>query len=713
MASFLLPSSVWALDNITAIVELDYSSTNERTEDSGRLLSETNTDIFMHRYFLDLDKTIYPNLKIMAGGTFEQVISDSETDNVTSKTTATTKHGHIDLLLSTRLISSGIGYKRTEEDVTDSVPQIRENYNANLSWRPDGLPTLDANFVRTYTFDKERATEDREEDYWSVASTYEPYRNLQLTGQASYNDRTDVLQDLNVKSWNYSLRASYARRFGERVSAQANYNFSGMETKTSAGGTGEVLFQVFPFSGLSALSDTPTLVTLDLNPAVVDGDLLAGAGINLGPPPIGEVVRQRNIGVDFIVPSTVNTIYLWVDRKLPPGVANLFSWDIYISSDNEHWTFSSTVSRAPFGAFDNRFEINISHVSARYLKVVTNPLPRGVVVPPGTDVSNIFVTEMQTFLRRPAEEVGGTTTTQSSHLYDLGVKWRILDRPSLYYDFYYWSLITDPGDVRSLLSNNLNLSHRFNAVFSGAARIGREDIWETDGKSSANVYSASVTAVPLPTLFHSLVVSGRFEDREEGSTITNSAFLNNTAILYKGLNASLAGGVSVADLDTGARTVSTIVNMGVTAIPHPTLSINFNFSQTNAETTGGSEQASLSNGSSFTRFASLSLGYTPFPSLYIYTSFGQSSRTDMDTITLQDYAVTWSPFRDGDLQFNFLYSESLSSENTKNRTITPSLRWNIRRNTTLDVSYSLTSDEALTLKTDARVFAANLRVGFF
>lgn len=716
MASFLLPSFVWA-DGFSAIAEFDYSSTTVRTEDSGRLLTETKSDTFLHRYFLNLDKTLYPNLKFVAGGTFEQDISNNETDNATLKTTATTKYGHLGLLLATQFLSAGIGYNRNESDVSVSgqpseVPNVRENYSASLGLRPEGLPTVNANFVRTYTFDKERISEDRINDFLSVGLKYEPYRNLQLQSQASLNDQTDKLQDLNVRTLNYSLRATYARQFGERVSAFATYTFSGRETKTAAGGTGDVLFQVFPFSGLSAISVAPTPVTLDPNPALVDGDLVASAGIDLGPTPIGDD-KYRNIGVDFIVASEVNTIFLWVDRQLPPSVAMLFSWDIYVSNDNLNWTLNQSGLHGVFGEFDNRFEIKISKGSARFLKVVTRP-PHKLPPTPGRDLSHIFVTEMQTFLSRPAEEVGGTTTTQTSHVYDLNVRWRILDRPNLFYDFYYWSLITQPGDVRSILTNSLNLSHRFNAVFSGSARIGREDGWEPTNKTSANVYSASVTALPLPTLFHSLVVSGRFEQSGAGSSNTNSAFLTNSAELYRGLSVNLSGGVSVANSVDSRRTVSTVINSGVTAIPHPALSVNLNFSQTKSnQTGGGGEDFATRNSSTFTRTGNLSFGYTPFPTLYIFTSFGINAQTDRETTTLQNYAVTWSPFRDGDLQFNFLYSESITSDNVKERTITPGLRWYLRRNTTLDVAYVITNSSVLTQKTDTRTFSANLRVGLF
>jgi hypothetical protein len=707
---FLLPARASA-DGITAVSELNYSSTKTRTEFAGVLLTETKNDTFLHRHFINLDKTLYPNVKFLAGGIFEQTISHFNTDNLTSNVNATVKNGLLDLRQATHFISSGVGYnireERTSSSGQPSVTAVRETYSANLGLRPEGMPTVDTLYLRTYTYDKERKSQDMVNDFLSLASKYDPYKDLELTAQVTLTDQKDRLQDLDVKTTNYSARAVYARKFGERVSAFTTYNFTRQETRTSAGGSGEVLFQVFPFSGLSALTDTPALVTLDLNPALIDGDLVTGAGINLGAPPPGGDDRPRNIGVDFIVPSEINTIYLWTDRHVPASVAGLFSWDIYVSSDNLNWTLFQTVPSAPFGTFDNRFEISFPNVTSRYIKVVTKPLSPFIVGPPGFDMKTILVTELQTFLRRPAEEVRGKTT-QTTHVYDLDVKWRILDKPYLFYDMYYWSVISQPGGTRYILTNSLNLTHRLSRVFSGALRIAREDGKEPEpvGKRSANLYSASLTAVPLPTLYHSLVVSGRFEKTGQGSINTNSAFLNNAAMLYPGLNFNLSGGVSVATNLDGGRTVSTIVNSGVTAVPHPVLTLNINYSETNAKQTGGLRGDS----SNFVRNGNLSISYTPFPALYIFTSFGVSAQTDRDTVTLQNYSVTWSPFSEGDLQFNFFYNESITSEGVKDRTITPGLRWFLRRNTTLDVSYSITTSDALIQKTETKVLSANLRM---
>jgi hypothetical protein len=709
---FLLFPAVVSAEGISGAIEWSYSLEKVSSEPTIGNSSDTEDKTFTQRYFLNLDRTLYPNLRLAASGTFEKNKTDSDVDGVDTETTATTKSGLVNLRLDTQLISSGIGFTKREEKVETSsgstAPHVMDTYTASLSWQPEGLPSMNAFFTRTDTYDKDRELEDTTNDRLVLNLRYEPVRSLELQGGASFSKNEDKLSDTETKITSYTGRATYTRRFWERVLVNASYNYFRQETELTTGGGGEVLLQVFPFFGLSSVNDTPSLVILDPNPAVIDGDLTASTGINIGPVSPGGDNRPRQIGLDFINPAEVNTVYVWVDRELPENVSNSFVWDIYISSDNENWTLWQTVPLAPFGDFFNRFEINFNSVSARYLKVVTNPLSSAVLPPPGVDVSSILVTEMQAFLRTAAEDVQANQT-QTSHIYDLNVKVLILDRPNLSYNFYYWGSHFEPGGLsKYVITNTLNLSHRFNRVFSGSASIGREDTKDPD-KSSSNTYSASLTAVPLPTLFHSIVVSGRFQDSDEGTANSHSAFLNNSAELYKGLFLNLSGGMSIATNEEDRETKTYILNSGVSIIPHPTLNLNLNYSQTDSDSTGGGTEDTSSSRKS----GEIAAAYNPFTTLYIYASYGITDETDRDRANYQNYALSWSPFPDGDLQFNFSYTELISSvEETRERAVTPSLRWYLARNTTLDVSYTDRKNSSTSQETNEETYFANLRVAF-
>lgn len=707
-----MPLSLFA-DDLSGRIELNYTDASTTTEDAAGISTETKSDSFSHLYGLNLQRAIYPNLTLFAGGLFSQTISNDHTDDTDFKSTTTTKSGFLDLSLGTRYITSGLGYNRLEDkvDIRDSTSftGVRENYTANLGLRPEGLPEVNIRLLRTYNYDKDRAFQDDVTDNLSLGLKYEPYRGLDLRYQTELSILTDRLSDHEVNRTAHNALGTYTRNFGKRVFMRTSYNYGHQETRTTTGGSGEVLFQIFPFSGLSAVADTPSLVTLDQNPALIDG-IFASAGINIGKTSIGEDTSKRNIGVDFINVSEVNKIFLWVDRDLPDAVIKAFSWDIYTSSDNLNWTKVQTVSPALFGTFDNRFEINFNNVKTRYLKVVTSPLSPAIFVPSGFDVSNILVTELQTFIRKSADEVEDKTSS-TSHLYDLNVKWNILDRPTLFYDFYYSNSILQPADIsRYIITNALNLRHRFSSILSGAARIAREDGKETTGgettdKRSANAYSASLTATPLPTLMHNLTVSGRFEKTETGSVSSHSVFLNNRAALYRGLDFLLSGGASVSYSETDRRNLNTVFNSGLTAVPHPKVEIGLIYSETHSKQTGGD----LEDNSDFSKSGQASISYLPFDTMYIFASYRVIARKDRNTNTLQSYEATWSPFPDGDLQFNVSYFETLNSETDgKTRTITPSLRWRLMRNTYLNVAYSVLTDKSVIQDSETKTFTSTL-----
>ena len=126
----------------------------------------------------------------------------------------------------------------------------------------------------------------------------------------------------------------------------------------------------------------------------------------------GGDTQLRNMGLDFLVATEINTLYVWVDRDVAQ-VADAFSWRIYTSDDDPRtatdWTLRQTVSPAIYSPTFNRFEIRFANVNARYVKVVTGPL--SPAVPIRFRFPTILVTELQAEIRRPASEVAGKQTT--------------------------------------------------------------------------------------------------------------------------------------------------------------------------------------------------------------------------------------------------------------------------------------------------------------
>jgi len=79
----------------------------------------------------------------------------------------------------------------------------------------------------------------------------------------------------------------------------------------------------------------------------------------------------------------------------------------------------------------------------------------------------------------------------------------------------------------------------------------------------------------------------------------------------------------------------------------------------------------------------------------------------------QNYGLNWSPFSEGDLQFNFVYNQSLSTRNnTKSTLLSPSISWRITSRTLLDISYPIITGETGSQTTETTVLSVILRTSF-
>ncbi|MEK6776710.1 MAG: hypothetical protein AABY87_07520 [bacterium] len=697
-------------DSIRGLLDLGYSNSETKTEDNLGQKAQTASDSFTQQYRLNMSKNLYPNLLLNAGGIFDKTKNISETDDVETRSTATRSRPFADLTLRTPLYYGGILYNKREDkfESPDSLTSINfnEDYGAILGWKPEGFPSLDMRYDKIDTYDQERLFQDisSERVLWNLAYAT---KHWDFRYQPTYNDTVNKIADLETKNTNHSGRLTYSDSLRDgQTSVYTSYYISRNQTETIAHGLGEVDFQLFPFSGLSAPDDSPSEGALDDNSALVDGGLTASSGVNIGLPTIGGDTRPRNMGLDFFNDTEVNTLYVWVDQELPAAIAESFSWDIYTSDDNLNWVFQTTIMAAPFGPFENRFELRFPNKTTRYIKAVVSPLSG--TVPGAVALPDIFVTEIQAFLSKPAQDVKGKVI-RTSQLFSTDVRSRLMDIPSLYYEFSYGLSKVDPSSQRrSNLSNGFSVTHRFSEVFSGAGRVAREDIDESETAGSAYVYNASLRAEPLKTLSHTLLFSGRKEELGAESQDKNSIFLQNRAQLYRGLNAFLHGGLSRISAASGEKQDGTSWDFGISAAPHTSLTLTFDIDSTVADRSGGGKP----DDTQMSKRRNLSISYRPFQALYIIGSISRVTLPDRNT-TLKNYAFNWSPFPYGTLQFNLSYNEELTSDNNgKSSTVVPSLRWNITSRAFLQLSYQLIKTESVLNTSDLKVFSVTARMIF-
>jgi hypothetical protein len=468
-----------------------------------------------------------------------------------------------------------------------------------------------------------------------------------------------------------------------------------------------VNFPVVPLEGLFLTNDTPVLDTLNPAPFLVDHDRVGTGGnlIDLGFLASTLAGTNRNIGLNFGSSVEVNALRVWVDRALQIGTSSVFSWAIYTSSDNLHWSGPFPVSSATFDLFDNRFEIRFANMTAQYIKVVTTPIP--IVAQVNAD--HVYVTDIEALIFKPVEAVKGTTAS-TSEIFNFYAKTRILDTPLLFYDTSYFLARTTGivSTMRSTLSNGLSVNHAFNDVLSGTARVAREDSKDPQGATSAYLYTAALRAVPFRTLSHSLTYSGRSEKNPQGNLTRNTIFLYNTADLYKGVSMYLGGGYSLSTLETTREETNTSVSFGSNIVPNDKITLTLNYNSSVTDDAG----AGLPASSTTTKRGDLTMAYHPVKTVYIVVTLSrviQNAKSD----TLQNYSFDWSPFPGGALQLTFNYNENLRAEdNSVDRIIRPGLRWNITKRSFLDVSYLVNSSKAVTQTVNSKILSAELRIPF-
>ena len=706
----------------SGLLEFDYTFFSSKTTDASGATTKFSTNTYNPRVTLSVNTDIFPKLNLNAGGVFEKNISILSSQEENTRTTLTRWRPYIYLTLRDPLYEVGIGYNRKEDTTkTTDTPRftlINDDYLATLKWRPEGLPSVEAQLERTNTYDESRDVQNTTKDFISLLSRYS-YNGLDIRYQGTYTDTDDKVGEIETKDMLHSAWLSYSNSFFDRrVSVSSTYNINYEEIKTSTsvstpGTGGTVSIQLFPLAGLSINNNTTTPLTLNTNPALIDGNLTAGAGINIGLPPLGGDTTARNMGLDFFAPTEVNQLLLWIDRDLStdPAILAFFLSNIKVfsSPDNLNWSpVPLTLPPITFGPFQNRFVINFINVTTRFIMVVTPPLNAAILG--ASSFPNIFVTELQAFLTQP---VGGTpgkkslTITRTTQNYYLDAKARILDIPTLFYELDYFYTRIDPGgQLRYTVSNGFSGNYRFSQIFSGRARVAYENGEEEREHRTAWIYDAALEATPLRTLTNRLLFSGRDETIGGRRNSSNSIILYNIAELYKGLDVNLNVGQNFSRDESGVKTNETDIQILATIIPHPTLNLTLDYKYSIISQSGGTN----TSGSGNMQTGEFIFSYRPFRTLFVVATIDLSSTPTQKTTVTQNYGFNWSPFPDGDLQFRFFYNENLATGGVKERIINPGVRWNLTKRSYLDLSYQRNINTSASQKVDENIFSAQVKI---
>lgn len=687
-----------------------FSVVSTTTTSASGTVARTETINVSPALTLNLSTLVYPGLRLTAGGVFEVNLFSTRTGGSDTRSTITRARPFFLLRSTDPVFSPGFGYFRREERSRTAgqsdVKLVNDEYAAYLGWNPSGGPRSDIQFLRTHTFDGELAFQDVVRNFGSVVSNY-TYRGIGAYYRGSLLDSNDRLQRMATRQRSHAGRLSHSgSAVGKRLLWNATYNVNYQSLRTDAGAKGgEVALPLTPFAGLSVVSDTPLTAQLGQNPALIDSNLTAGAGLNLGLPASPAPSRGQNIGIDFLNPTEVNRLLIWVDRELTAPVAASFSWEVYSSTDNLVWRREATIPTAPFGPFENRFQIDFPAITTRYVKVVTAPL--SVVVQDASRYPEIFVTEIQAVLRRQATDLS-TRVTQTTHLVNADVRMRLLDAPSLYYEGSF--LLNGPdrlGRTSDTLSNGVSVNHAFGRMVSLYARGAREQGRQSQGDRVATLTNATLTLQPVPTIRTSFLYTSQ-DERVAGAANDRRAFIvQNSAQVYRGVDVLVGFGWNAATRESGEVSHDRLANVSATIVPRQRLSFTLSYDGRLTERSGrfvGDPRTSSQR-------LYASVAFDPLRTVRLVVAEEVFAVTGQQTRTTTDIGVNWSPFQDGTLQFIFASNAALRAlEFGRDRSTLGTIRWNVSPRSYIDVSYQRTRMEQIFQTTESNVFSVRVRL---
>lgn len=708
---------------VQAVVNPGYAANTSETRDETGTTTKTDSEAWIQRYRLALDNQLYPQLSVGGGANLDWTSVDSwspdpvlgtlhsRAENRTWNTFARVTGG-------SPVLGGGLDWSRRWGEAETSIggvsgrssSPVRQAYSGTLAWRPADLPALSLRLGRTDAYDSARTSVDQTTDEASLDATYRPVDALSLGYGLRYGRSVDHLRAVERADLQNSFFGSYAEKYLDgRGSFYLSYSGAARTSDATAPGGTTVPIQQVPLGGLSiveAFPATPARVTLNPNAALVDGDTSASAGVNLGTSAGGgPVLANRDLGAQFRdLVTPVSEIQVYLDRPIPADLAARFTFTVWQSSDNVDWTQVALAGPVRWNEVLLRFEVPIPRTQARYLKVVTTPLPATATTDP--QLREIFVTELMFFNVIPAEEARGRSSDYGGTLTGT-TRIVLLPAYNLAYDFS--GLLSHGGgrDVIWSIVNGLGMARRLSPVFAVASRLDRTDGVSGRGHEAQNRWSGTLSADPIPAAGASLSYSGQVSQTREGTALSNSGVLSLRADLYEGVGLGASSGASWLRGPTHRESRSFTSSGSLSLVPNRWVSTNGSVSYIQSYASGGGQPSA----SDRRGVVDLGASATPFSALVVAGTWTRQFGGATRPVTLTTFSGAFSPFPGGDLQLRYTYSETYESAGRqRTRFQGPGLRWNIRRGWSLDAAYTLQDATAPAASQHTRSFLANLLI---
>jgi len=717
LAALLLVLVAWREargEDLTGYVEAGVStvSTTNTFPGSGPAL-QSDTRSVAERVNVTWTRSLFPRLLLWTGGTFDRGDVRLGGDVLGRDSTVTELRPFFGLRRIGPRQSAQVLWtrdqRRIESDPFFPTEDTHDSLFAAYNWTPLRGPRTRA----TYTHNTEQenlGTVDVSSDLADLSLVQDFTERFRASYRGTYTSQDDAIVRTQATTVAHRGTLQYDDVFAaDRVWLHSEYTVARRDTTLSSEGVGELVEPIFAVAGLSARDATPLDGPLAPLPSLVDDDRLTATGIDLGLPGPAEDTTAWSLGLDFGDRTAFDSMDVYVDRTIErPSVVTAFTWRLFVSDDNLTWFPSQVLAASRFDAFQRRFELRFSPVTARYAKLVVAPLAPSV--PFATEFPDLFVTELTAGRRLT---VPGTTieTGDTTQTLQADARARLLQNRDFFYEGSFRGTDSTTQTARWRVSNGLSYIQPFAEVWTVSARAAYELEHRPTTDQSALVYASSLAVSPVPRLRWTAAFSGRREETENGlSAEQNSVFLYGSAGLYQGLDVQLGVGRSYLTDVFGRTTVADQIDLSATIVPRPDLTFGLIYSDT---TSSRLSEDVLGVFDLFTRAAEANAAWTPFPTTYLYGSYRLEWRTDLDRDTVTNVVLSWSPFPLGSFRMSFSYNDiQRTFLESQERSYGPSLRWDLNPRSYVQLSYRSLLDASLSQRFEDDVATAVLHWGF-
>ncbi len=689
-----------------------YALVDTETTRADGTRSDLRAERFDQRLTLNLDRAIFPTVTAGANGLLDWNQGWVRDADGHLDTDLRRWLGTLRLEYQNEPLRGSVLYTRRDGrlDTTRAGATTRlegptvDDWAGTLSWRPADLPSATLTAGRTETRQDGASPVDRTTTSAGLSLGWEGWERWRLTYGWQVLNPVDRVRDTESLDQVHSARASWTDTFaGGRVTAFAAYTGAVRDSRTTSGAGGATReTRQLPSAGLGAVErfpDTADRITLPVAPGLVDADLAASTGLDLGHArtTAGDAA-PRDLGLRFPDDRTeVNQLRVHVDRPLPPAVAAGFAWEVWRSDDNLAWARVATVASAPFGDLQNRFEVAFPATRARYLKVVTRPLATAVSVDPL--YAAILVTELEAFLVEalPAGTVrsGGLSGAASG-----GLRVLLLPDQGLTYDLVVNANHRNhPTDLRGTVEHSLGWGQELDPRTHASARVVRSDTFDRAAHQAQTGWGASIMADPLPALGWSANYSGSLTESPSGNALANGVTASLRADLYErasaGLNAAFRLGRS------GAGRASQVASAGLSTslAPHRALTLTGTLGWLHTDAWGAGLPATAQRSGRVEGSAT----FNPFPALYL-SATGSRNLFGLAPAVQTSLGAGVSLFHGGALSLRFNFAQTSDTlAGLRSRTLGTGLVWTIAPGKSLTVNLSRldSTSPAETIRSDA------------